>query len=348
MYVDVLPPVPCADRHPSTTPIAASNAMTLNQLRYLVAIADANLNITLAAQRVHATQPGLSKQLKQLEDELGLQLYLRRGKSLVGITPAGTQVLERARTILDEARNIRALASHLRQSASGSLQVGTTHTQARYVLPPVLARLHAVYPEVGIGLVPGSSEELLSRLRAGQLDLVIISASGDPPADLAALPAYRWDRVVVVPRAHPLAREAAPLTLAALAAHPLVTYEGAAGGSSSLGRAFAAQDLSPRIALTALDGDVLKTYVADGLGVGVLAPMALDRQDRERFAVLDAAHLFPRCTTWILHGAGRVLPRFAQEFVHQLAPHLDPRNGDAAAEVPLWPAGAARDLSLVA
>ena len=321
--------------------------MTLSQLRYLVAIADANLNITLAAQRVHATQPGLSKQLKQLEDELGLQLYLRRGKSLVGITPAGVQVLERARTILDEARNIRALASHLQKAASGSLQVGTTHTQARYVLPPVLAGLRGSYPEVGIGLVPGSSEELLARLRAGQLDLVIISTSGDPPADLVALPAYRWDRVVVVPRAHPLARETGALTLAALAPWPLVTYEGAAGGTSSLARAFAAEELVPRIALTALDGDLLKTYVADGLGVGVLAPMALEASDRERFAVLDAAHLFPRCTTWILHGAGRVLPRFADEFVQRFAPHLAP-DATTPAAIPLWPTGAARDHSRLA
>ncbi len=320
----------------------SGDAMTLNQLRYFAAIADAELNITLAAQRVHATQPGLSKQLKQLEDELGFQLFVRKGKSLASITPAGEQVLARARLILEESRNIRALAANLRRATTGSLQIGTTHTQARYVLPPVLAHLHQDFPDVAIRIVPGSSAEMLEQLAAGDLDLVVLSTTGPAPTHVVALPAFRWDRVIVVPRGHALARRDGRVTLEELARWPLVTYEPASGGASSIGRAFAAANLDPRFALTALDADVLKTYVANGLGVGILAPMALDAADADRFEVLDAAHLFPRCTTWVARAPGRVLPRYAAELAALLAPHL-PRSAladdgarfgpDAA---PLW------------
>jgi DNA-binding transcriptional LysR family regulator len=322
-------------RRPMHRPPRQATPMTLNQLRYFAAIADAELNITLAAQRVHATQPGLSKQLKQLEDELGFQLFVRKGKSLASITPAGEQVLARARLILEESRNIRALAANLRRATTGSLQIGTTHTQARYVLPPVLGRLHQDFPDVAIRIVPGSSAEMLDQLAAGDLDLVVLSTTGSPPAGVVALPAFRWDRVIVVPRGHALAQRTGLVTLEDLARWALVTYEPASGGASSIGRAFAAASLEPRFALTALDADVLKTYVANGLGVGILAPMALDAADDQRFEVLDAAHLFPRCTTWIARAPGRVLPRYAADLAALLAPHI-PRSAfaDDAVRIP--------------
>ncbi|NLB13801.1 MAG: LysR family transcriptional regulator, partial [Gammaproteobacteria bacterium] len=171
--------------------------MTLTQLRYLVAIADSGLNITLAAERVHATQPGLSKQLKQLEDELGFQLFLRKGRSLDAITVPGAEVIARARKLLLEAGNIRALAANLRGEAQGELSISTTHTQARYVLPPAIAPLRQRYPEVSVHIVPTGDGEAVAELGRGA-DVALVSSSGQPPSGGVALPLYSWRRVVVV------------------------------------------------------------------------------------------------------------------------------------------------------
>ena len=188
--------------------------MTLTQLRYLVAIADAGLNITLAAERVHATQPGLSKLLKQLEDELGFQLFHRKGRSLDSITHAGSHVLERARTILAEATNIRSIAANLRNESHGTLRVATTHTQARFALPGAVAALSRQYPQVSVHLLPSTDGDVIGLLEGGHVDLAIVSTSGTaPPGNGIALPAYRWNRIVVVPDSHALAQLERPPTL---------------------------------------------------------------------------------------------------------------------------------------
>jgi LysR family transcriptional regulator, cys regulon transcriptional activator len=199
--------------------------MTLVQLRYLVAIADAGLNITLAAQHVHATQPGLSKQLKQLEDELGFRLFTRKGKSLDAVTHAGRQVLERARIILAEAANIRAIAANLRHEAHGQLRIATTHTQARFALPAALAAFNLAYPQVTVHLQPGRDADVLALLEAGRVDMAVISTAGAPPTVGIALPAYRWHRVVLAPSDHALAGRSRPPTLAELATLPLISYD---------------------------------------------------------------------------------------------------------------------------
>jgi len=173
--------------------------MTLVQLRYLVAIADAGLNITLAAERVHATQPGLSKQLKQLEDELGFKLFVRKGKSLDTVTHAGRQVLERARAMLAEAAHIRSIAANLRNAAQGELRIATTHTQARFALPAAIAALNLAYPQVSVHLQPGQDADVLAQLDAGRVDMAVISTAGAPPPIGIALPAYRWHRVAARP-----------------------------------------------------------------------------------------------------------------------------------------------------
>jgi LysR family transcriptional regulator, cys regulon transcriptional activator len=323
--------------------------MTLNQLRYLVAIADAGLNITLAAERVHATQPGLSKQLKQLEDELGFALFTRKGKSLSNITPAGEDVLVRARAILEEASNIRALAANLRNEAEGALRIGTVHTQARFVLPKVLAELRRRFPQVSMHLDPGSQEEIVERLRAGAVDVAILSSSGAAPSGVFALPAYQWDRVVVVPKDHALAKLARAPTLADIAAYPLISYESSLKPGSSFPRAFAAQGLTPNLACTARDADLIKTYVRAGMGVGILAAMAMESADRADLAVLPAVGLFERCTTWIAVRREAVLKRYLQEFIVLFAPHLDSarvraaladERSAASITPPLWGEGA--------
>ena len=299
--------------------------MTLVQLRYLIAIADSGLNITLAAERVHATQPGLSKQLRQLEDELGFQLFLRKGKSLDAVTHAGQQVIERARSILTEAANIRAIAADLRNEAHGELRIATTHTQARFALPAAIAALNGRYPQVRVQLQPSRDAEVLAQLEAGSVDIAVISSAGDPPAFGIALPAYHWHRVIVTPQGHPLAARAPPPTLAELAALPLVSYESSLRPESSLQRAFEAVGLRPQIAMTAGDADLIKTYVRAGLGIGVLAEMAMLDSDAD-LHTLAAEHLFPQCTTWIVLRRESVLREYMLEFIHQFAPHLDRRD----------------------
>jgi len=295
--------------------------MTLVQLRCLLAIVDAGLNITLAAEQIHATQPALSKQLKQLEDELGFALFTRRGKSLGALTAAGAQVVERARIIHGEARNIRALAANLRSEAHGVLRIAATHTQARYALPRAVAALRERYPDVGVQLLPGGDAAILDHLERGSADLAVLSTAGVAPSGLA-LPVYRWQRVALVPQAHALARLDRPVTLAELAAQPLLSYESSLRPESSLRRAFDAAELPLRLALTAHDADLIRTYVGAGLGVGVLAEMAVDASDAQLRALpIDAA--LPECTTWIVLRRDRVLRDFAVDFIARFAPQID-------------------------
>ncbi|MDR2012345.1 MAG: LysR family transcriptional regulator [Rhodanobacter sp.] len=300
--------------------------MTFTQLRYLVAIADAGLNITLAAERVHATQPGLSKLLRQLEDELGFQLFHRKGRSLHAITHAGTQVLERARTILAEAENIRSTAANLRNESHGTLRIATTHTQARFVLPGAIAALNRSYPQVSVHLQPVGDADVISLLDGGQVDLAIVSTTSDmSPPNGIALPAYRWNRIVLVPRQHPLARQKQPVTLERLAMHPLISYDSSLKPESSLGRAFQAAGLQPQIAMTASDADLIKTYVREGLGIGVLAEMAFQPELDTDLRRLDIDHLFAPCTAWIVLRRESVLREYMLDFIGVFAPHLERR-----------------------
>ena len=211
--------------------------MTLTQLRYLIAITDSGLNITLAAERVHATQPGLSKQLRQLEDELGFLLFVRKGKSLDAVTHAGEQVIQRARIILAEAANIRSIAANLRNESRGELRIATTHTQARFALPAALAALNASYPQVSVHLEPTRDADVLARLESGQVDLAIISSAGAAPNSGIALPAYHWQRVIVAPHGHALARRTRPPGRGELARLPLFSYDSSLRPESSLQRA---------------------------------------------------------------------------------------------------------------
>ncbi|MBH1365724.1 LysR family transcriptional regulator [Stenotrophomonas maltophilia] len=316
--------------------------MTLTQLRYLVAIADAELNITLAASRVHATQPGLSKQLKQLEDELGFLLFVRKGRSLESVTPAGTEVIARARAVLAEANNIRTYAANQRRESQGQLILTTTHTQARFVLPPAVAAIKQAYPQVSVHLQQAGEVDALDRLNQGDADIAIISTAGGEPTDGIAVPLFRWRRLVVVPKGHPLDRAGRAPDLAALARQPLISYESSTRPNSSLQRAFAAHGLVPDLALTALDADLIKTYVRTGLGVGLLAEMAVSSND-EDLRSWPAPAPITECIAWAVLPRDRVLRDYALELVHVLAPQIDPRDlrrvldGNQAAAWPVPP-----------
>ena len=306
--------------------------MTLTQLRYLVAIADCGLNITAAAERVHATQPGLSKQLKQLEEELGFLLFSRRGRSLGSVTPAGQQVLERARTIVSESDNIRAFAANQRREVQGELTVITTHTQARFVLPTAITDVVRRYPEVSVHLQPVGESDVLEILARGDADLAITSTAGPEPEGGLALPLFRWRRVVLVPKRHPLAALRKP-SLADLSAHPLLSYESSTRAESSLRRAFDAEGLSLQLALTAREADLIKTYVRAGLGVGLLAEMAVLGEDESDLLTLPAPDAIPECTTWAVLPRERVLRDYTLDLVRAIAPQLDRRDIRQALEL---------------
>ena len=306
--------------------------MKLQQLKYLLAIVDNGLNITAAADRLYTSQPGVSKQLKLLEEELGLQLFTRKGKSLEGTTAAGHQVIERARMIMQEVENIRNLASDYYQEEEGTLSIGTTHTQARYVLPDVVKIFRQHYPSVNLNLRQGTSEQIADMVAAKEIDFAIATGSNNLFSDLLLLPCYRWDRTILVPNDHKLAALERKLTLHDLAEHPLVTYVFSFGGESSLKKAFAQENLKPDVVFTARDADVIKTYVRMGLGVGILASMAHECEDDEDLTAIDAEGLFPKSTTWIGFRKDVVLRRYMLDFVRLFAPQIDAQQIDAAAK----------------
>ena len=295
--------------------------MKLQQLKYLLAIVDNGLNITAAAEKLFTSQPGVSKQLKLLEEELGLQLFVRKGKSLGGVTAAGEQVIERARFIMAEAENIRSLAANYFQEEEGTLSIATTHTQARYVLPEVVRQFRKRYPRVNLNLHQGTSEQIADMVNANDTDFAIATGSHELFNDLLLVPSYHWDRKIIVPNDHELAKLDRPITLRDLADFPLVTYVFSFGGQSSLKRAFAEQGLDPDVVFTARDADVIKTYVRMGLGVGIVAGMA-DEEEDEDMTVISATGLFPRSTTWIGFRKDVVLRRYMLEFVRLFAPHI--------------------------
>ncbi len=302
--------------------------MKLHQLRYLAAVAQSGLNITAAAHKLHTSQPGVSKQIKLLEDELGFQIFVREGRNLTRITPAGQQVIDRALKILQEAQSIRDLSTELRDEGRGSLSIGTTHTQARYVLPDVIREFRGRYPNVRLNLHQGTSEQIAEMVAHDRIDCAIATGSDHLYSDLTLLPCYRWHRTVIVPHNHPLA-SGGRLTFKALAAYPLVSYTFSFTGPSSLHEAFAKAGLTPNVAITARDADVIQTYVRLGLGVGIVAHMAVAEDDPDLTSI-DAGHLFPAHTTWIGFRRGTLLRRYMYDFAQLLAPHLDRRLVDRA------------------
>jgi len=285
--------------------------MKLQQLKYLLAIADNGLNITAAAERLYTSQPGVSKQLKLLEEELGMVLFTRKGKSLGGITAGGHQVIKRARIIMREVDNIRNLAADYFQEEEGSLSIATTHTQARYVLPEIVAEFRKQFPKVALNLHQGTSEQIADMVSANDIDFAIATGSNDLFSEMLTVPSYRWDRSIIVPIGHELTKLDRKITLHDLAEFPLVTYVFSFSGHSSLKRAFQVEGLEPDVVFTARDADVIKTYVRMGLGVGIVAE-----------------GLFPRSTTWIGYRKNAVLRRYMVDFLQLFASHISNKQLD--------------------
>lgn len=313
--------------------------MTLVQLRYLVAIVDAGLNISVAAQNTHSTQPGLSKQLGQIEEELGFKVFTRRGKRLEVLTDAGREVIDRAKIILAETANIQALAASRRKDARGELRIATTLTQSRYVLPETLSALRAKFPDVTLHIAALGETEALERVDQDTADLAIVSSRAPPRTPHLAIPLYRWELIGLVHPEHLLAAQSNPITLEDLAAQPLITYESSRSGDSAFARVFADSGLEPVLAATTRDSELIKSLARSGAGVGVVAEMAWAPADAD-LSRLAIAPLFESRTAWAVLPRDRILHNHVLEFLTTVAPHLDRRDLRAAFDRPqdvVWP-----------
>ena len=305
--------------------------MNFHQLQYAVAIARHGLSVTQAASALGTSQPAISRALKALERELGFELFVREGRAFSRVTPQGVKVLEYATRALAEIDSLSAVAADLNQDNSGTLSIATTHTQARYVLPNVVRSFRERYPEVELHLHQGTSEQIAEMVSADRVHLAIATGSEGLFPGLVLLPVYRWYRQVIVPRAHPLAK-LEKVTLADIADYPLITYVFSFSGSSSLHTVFSREGKVPKVAITARDSDVIKTYVRLGLGVGIVASVAIEPDKDTDLAVIDAASLFPIHTTWVGFRRGTLLRNFAYDFIQLFGPHLNRRLVDRAIE----------------
>ncbi len=303
--------------------------MNLQQLRYITAVAREGLNVTAAADRLYTSQPGVSKQIRQLEDELGVQIFERSGKQLVRITAAGEAVLALAHRALAEVEEIRRTAHEHRDPGHGTLSIATTHTQARYALPGVVSRFARRYPNVALHMHQGTPIQIAEMAASGEVDFAIATEAMEHFDELVMMPCYQWNRSIITPCDHPL-RDEKPLTLEAVAEYPILTYVFGFTGRSKLDAAFQQRGLQPRVVFTAADSDVIKTYVRLGLGVGIVARMAYDADIDTDLCSLDAGHLFAPSTTRIGFRRGINLRGYMYDFITEFAPHLNRERVDAA------------------
>ena len=303
--------------------------MKLQQLRYLVEVARQGLNVSEAAEALHTSQPGVSKQVRLLEDELGITVFERSGKRLTGITEPGKAVLEISQRILREADNLKRVGEEYAGEDAGSLNIATTHTQARYALPAVVSRFLERWPKVRLTLHQGSPTQIAEWALSGEADIAIATEALDQYPALITLPCQQWAHVVIAPEGHPILKEKG-LSLATLAKWPLVTYDPAFSGRSRINRAFERAGITPNVVLAAIDADVIKTYVTLGLGLGIIARMAFDPQRDAGLVALDAEPLFGSNTTRLGLRRGSYLRRYEYDFIAHFAPHLSRRAVDMA------------------
>ncbi len=295
--------------------------MKLQQLRYIVEVVNHNLNVSSTAEGLYTSQPGISKQVRMLEDELGVQIFARSGKHLTQVTPAGQEIIRIAREVLSKVDAIKAVAGEHTYPDKGSLYVATTHTQARYALPEVIRGFIERYPRVSLHMHQGSPTQIAEAVSKGVADFAIATEALHLYEDLVMLPCYHWNRAIVVLPNHPLANKA-NITIAELAAYPLVTYTFGFTGRSELDTAFNRAGLTPRIVFTATDADVIKTYVRMGLGVGVIANMAVSDESDPDLVKINADALFALSTTKIGFRRSTFLRSYMYDFIQRFAPHL--------------------------
>ncbi|MEQ1602857.1 MAG: CysB family HTH-type transcriptional regulator [Methylophilaceae bacterium] len=296
--------------------------MKIHQLRYVREVAKRGLNISLAAEALHTSQPGISKQIQLLEEELHLQIFQRNGKRLIGLTEPGRSILELAERVIRDMENIKRVGEEFCQEEVGTLTIAATHTQARYCLPAAVKSFIEQFPDVKLTIHQGSPIQVAEQVASGEADLGLATEAIGHHEKLLCLPCYQWNRSVVVPLGHPLLDDL-PLTLRKIADYPLITYDSGVTGGSQIPAVFEAGHILPNIVLTAIDADVIKTYVGLGLGIGLLASMAYDKERDANLAEIDASHLFPVNTTYLGIRRDAYLRGYAYHMIQLLAPNYD-------------------------
>jgi LysR family cys regulon transcriptional activator len=296
--------------------------MNFQQLRIIRETVRRQFNLTEVANALFTSQSGVSKHIKDLEDELGVELFVRKGKRLLGLTEPGSELVTIVERMLLDAGNIKRLAEQFARRDEGQLRIATTHTQARYALPRVVTEFKRLFPRVHLVLLQGSPQEIVDLLKDGQADIGIATeALGDIP-ELQSFPFYSWHHGVIVPAGHPL-EAVKPLTLEAVAEHPVVTYHEGYTGRTALDATFAQAGLVPDVVMSALDADVIKTYVELGLGIGIIASVAFDAPRDRALRLLDSSHLFPSNTTVIALRRNHYLRSYAYRFIELCEPSLN-------------------------
>jgi DNA-binding transcriptional LysR family regulator len=299
--------------------------MNLQQIRTIREIVRHGLNLSAAAVSMHTSQPGVSRQVGELENELGVEIFVRQGKRFTALTPAGERILGIAERLLAEAENLKRVGAEFSGARTGELAIAATHMQAVYVLPPAIHLFAKKYPQVRLSIHQGSPRELGELVIAGRADLAVATETLDRFSELVTRPLYRWHHCVVVPKGHALTKEKR-LTLKKIAEYPLVTYDAAFTGRSALDDTFGEAGVAMNVVLTAIDTDVIKTYVRQGLGIGIIAGVAYDPDRDAELTALDASHLFPERVAKLAWRKDAYLRGFVQDFIDILSGELSRRT----------------------
>lgn len=307
--------------------------MNFQQLRIIRETVRRNFNLTEVGNALFTSQSGVSKHIKDLEDELGVELFVRKGKRLLGLTDPGKDLLVLVERMLHDARNIKTLAEQYSQRDVGQLTVAATHTQARYALPRVIAEFKKAFPRVHLKLHQGSPQEIVDLLLEGEADIGIATEAIHEHPELAFFPFYRWHHALVVPSGHPLLAEGRP-SLERIGEYPVITYHEGFTGRARIDQAFAEAGVTPDVVMSALDADVIKTYVELGLGVGIVASMAFHPKRDDTLALIDCNHLFPENTTYLAVRRGHYLRGFAYRFIELCSAELTELKVKASANLP--------------
>jgi LysR family cys regulon transcriptional activator len=307
--------------------------MNFQQLRSVRETVRQGFNLTLVADALHTSQPGVSRQIKELEEELGAELFVRAGRRFLGLTPTGEIALPLIERLLQDAENLRRVAADYAAADRGLLTVAATHTQARYALPGAVRDFRDSHPGVSLHLQQGSPRQIAELVISGAADLGIATEALAEYPELVTLPCYRWSHIVVVPRGHELA-DGQALTLERLAQFPLVTYEPGYTGRRHIDEAFAKEGLAVDVVLAAMDADVIKTYVELGIGVGIIASVAFDEQRDDHLVAIDARHLFALNTTRVALKRGSFQRSYVHAFIQTFAPTLTPALIERALATP--------------
>lgn len=296
--------------------------MKLQQLRYLVEVVKQRLSISEAAEKLHTSQPGISKQIRLLEDELGVQIFVRNGKRVIDITAPGHEIISVAERMLMQAQNLKKIASDFVNVEDGHLTIATTHTQARYILPKIIHQFSQRYPKVRLRIRQGNPDQICRMVVSGDADFAIATEKIDDFPELTALDCYTCNRSIIVPNDHTLAKLNRELTLHDIVSYPIITYDYTFSGRAKIDLAFDKEKLIPNVILTAIDSDIIKTYVELGLGIGILASMAYDSSKDSGLTAIEAAHLFEASTTRLGFRKDTYLRNYMYDFIELFSPHL--------------------------